>query len=98
MLFRSCAHPTHFEQSLKAGAAWAKRIQGIRANASTKSHQELDESTELDAGDAADLGKRYLALRRTFPGMRVLGGCCGTNHTHIAAICEACLPPQRLSA
>jgi len=94
----NCAHPTHFENALKAGETWTERIHGLRANASTKSHAELDESETLDSGDPADLGRRYGALRRAFPKMRILGGCCGTDHRHAAAICEACVPPRALSA
>ena len=94
----NCAHPTHFEGALAAGEAWTTRILGIRANASAKSHVELDESTTLDAGDPADLGRRYAELRRAFPSIRMLGGCCGTDHRHVAAICEAVLPPRSLSA
>ena len=94
----NCAHPTHFEHALAAGEAWTKRVRGVRANASTKSHAELDESATLDAGDPRDLGRRYRELRRAFPAMRMLGGCCGTDHRHVAAICEACLPPRALSA
>lgn len=94
----NCAHPVHFEKALQADEAWVKRIHGVRANASTKSHAELDESTTLDAGDPHDLGRRYRDLRRTFPAMRMLGGCCGTDHRHVAAICEAVLPPRALSA
>ena len=60
----NCAHPTHFEDALQAGEAWTERIHGLRANASTKSHAELDESETLDAGDPADLGRRYLARRQ----------------------------------
>ena len=88
----NCAHPTHFVQALDRGETWVERVYGVRANASTKSHAELDESETLDAGDPLDLGQRYSALRQTFPTMRILGGCCGTDHRHIAAICEACLP------
>jgi homocysteine S-methyltransferase len=94
----NCAHPTHFQSALKSGEAWMERIQGVRANASTRSHAELDESETLDAGNPRDLGERYLSLRRSFPAMRILGGCCGTDHRHIAAICEACVPPRALSA
>ncbi len=94
----NCAHPTHFAAALQAGEAWIGRIRGIKANASAKSHQELDESETLDAGDPIDLGRRYRALRRDFPTMRILGGCCGTDHRHVAAICEACLPPVALNA
>ncbi|EUB96066.1 homocysteine S-methyltransferase [Rhizobium sp. CF080] len=88
----NCAHPSHFEDVLVRGEAWVKRIAGIRANASPKSHQELDESTELDIGDPRDLGARYRRLRQSHPAMRVLGGCCGTDHRHLQAICDACLP------
>ncbi|ODT06180.1 MAG: homocysteine methyltransferase [Mesorhizobium sp. SCN 65-20] len=88
----NCAHPTHFAQALATGEAWLDRVLGVKANASAKSHAELDESDTLDPGDPIDLGQRYRALRRAFPTMRILGGCCGTDHRHIAAICEACLP------
>ena len=94
----NCAHPTHFTSALRAGEAWLDRVYGVKANASTKSHAELDESETLDAGDPADLGRRYAGLRRSFPTMRILGGCCGTDHRHVAAICEACVPQQALSA
>ncbi|WP_064681942.1 homocysteine S-methyltransferase family protein [Rhizobium bangladeshense] len=88
----NCAHPTHFEGALDHGSAWVKRISGIRANASTMSHEQLDNSETLDAGDPEDLGRRYRKLLDRMPGLRVLGGCCGTDHRHVAAICEACLP------
>lgn len=94
----NCAHPDHFEASLDTGSAWVHRIGGIRANASTKSHSELDDSETLDAGDPAELGQRYRMLTHRLPRLRVLGGCCGTDHRHIAAICEACLSPTALSA
>ena len=87
----NCAHPTHFEQALAAEEPWMKRLVGVKANASAKSHAELDESETLDSGDPIDLGRRYRKLRETFPGLRILGGCCGTDERHVAAICEACV-------
>lgn len=87
----NCAHPSHFETALARGERWVDRIRGVRANASAKSHAELDESETLDAGDPADLGRRYRALTHAFPGMRILGGCCGTDHRHVEAVCEACV-------
>jgi S-methylmethionine-dependent homocysteine/selenocysteine methylase len=87
----NCAHPTHFEDVLAGGESWAERIRGLRANASTKSHAELDEATELDAGDPADLGARYADLRTRLPRLNVLGGCCGTDQRHVTAICSAWL-------
>lgn len=87
----NCAHPTHFEDALRAGAPWLQRLGGLRCNASRKSHAELDAATELDAGDPAELGRQYRALRERLPRLSVLGGCCGTDHRHIAAIAGACL-------
>ncbi len=86
----NCAHPTHFDHAVRAGEAWIDRIGGIRANASTMSHAELDEAEELDDGDPHDLGRRYGELQRLLPALRVVGGCCGTDHRHITAMCTAC--------
>lgn len=88
----NCAHPSHFTGVLERGEAWIHRIGGIRANASTKSHAELNQSTELDTGDVIDFGRRYAALKKICPAIRVLGGCCGTDHTHIESVCDSCLP------
>jgi homocysteine S-methyltransferase len=87
----NCAHPTHYAAVLDGDAPWMARIGGMRANASTMSHEELDAATELDAGDPADLAERYGQLRTVHPQIRVLGGCCGTSHHHVDAIATACL-------
>ena len=92
----NCAHPSHFATVLDSGAGsgWVGRIRGIRANASTCSHAELDEATALDAGDPIDLGQWYRSMRRQFHQLSVLGGCCGTDHRHIERICDACLAEE----
>jgi homocysteine S-methyltransferase len=86
----NCAHPTHFADALPDGEA-RKRIGGLRANASTLSHAELDEAEALDSGDPDDLAERYVALRRDLPALEVVGGCCGTDIRHVTAICDAWL-------
>lgn len=83
----NCAHPTHFQQSLQGGD-WLKRIRGVRANASCKSHAELDASTTLDAGNPDELGAQYRELRSTLNRLAVIGGCCGTDHRHVDAMCR----------
>ena len=83
----NCAHPTHFEDVLSEGGL--ERVRGLRANASTKSHAELDEAEELDQGDPDDLAARYRELRPLLPGLNVVGGCCGTDERHIEKICAA---------
>ena len=88
----NCAHPTHFEGALEAGEAWIKRLRGLRANASTRSHAELDQATDLDAGNPVELGRQYAELRRKLRHVTVLGGCCGTDFRHVEQICFACEP------
>ena len=94
----NCAHPTHFEDALKAGEAWTRAYPWRQGQCLDQEPRRARRIETLDAGDPADLGRRYLKLRGAFPKMRILGGCCGTDHRHAKAICEACVPPQALSA
>lgn len=88
----NCAHPTHFAAMLSGGEPWLDRIRGIRANASRKSHAELNESDTLDEGNPVELGQQLRDLQAILKHLNVLGGCCGTDERHIEAICNACLP------
>jgi homocysteine S-methyltransferase len=87
----NCSYPTHFGPAFPSDDEGGGRIRSIRANASSKSHAELDESETLDAGDPLELAGLYRALRVEHPQLTVLGGCCGTDARHIAAIAQACL-------
>ena len=87
----NCAHPAHFVPVLEENADWVKRICGVRANASRCSHAELDAMTQLDKGDFAELATLHGELRARFPHITVVGGCCGTDLTHVTAIAEACV-------
>ncbi len=82
----NCAHPTHFADAIRDDARIRERVRGLRANASKRSHAELDACADLDEGDPADLGARYRALRAALPRLNVVGGCCGTDHRHVAAV------------
>jgi S-methylmethionine-dependent homocysteine/selenocysteine methylase len=82
----NCAHPNHFEDVLSEEASCLDRIRGLRANASTLSHEELDESEELDDGNPDELAKQYKNMRSLLTNLNVFGGCCGTDHRHIEAI------------
>lgn len=88
----NCAHPTHFESVLQAAGPWRDRIVGVRANASRRSHAELDESPDLDDGDPDELGRQHVALRALLPNLRVVGGCCGTDHRHVDSIWRSLRP------
>ena len=87
----NCAHPTHFDDVLAGDEPWVKRVRGLRPNASTRSHAELDEAEDLDAGDPVDLAARLGALRSRLPELTVVGGCCGTDERHIGEMCRAVL-------
>jgi S-methylmethionine-dependent homocysteine/selenocysteine methylase len=83
----NCAHPTHFVGALD-GDAWTDRIRAVRANASARSHAELDESPTLDEGDPAELARGHLDLADRLKYLTVIGGCCGTDHRHVGRICR----------
>jgi homocysteine S-methyltransferase len=85
----NCANPDHF--NLSAGDTWLQRIGGVRANASRMSHAELDESESLVDGNPAEFGEQHRALLEVLPNLRVIGGCCGTDHRHVAAVASSCL-------
>lgn len=82
----NCAHPTHFRHVLTGD--WVGRIGGIRANASRMSHAELDQATALDDGDPQEFGLQYGELGRLLPNLRLIGGCCGSDHRHVAAAAD----------
>jgi S-methylmethionine-dependent homocysteine/selenocysteine methylase len=83
-----------FEHVLHEAGEWRLRLRGIRANASKRSHAELEESTELDEGDPRELGDDYHALQALLPRLAVVGGCCGTDHRHVDAICNALIAQE----
>lgn len=85
----NCAHPAHIRAGLGQPGAWTDRIIGIRANASPKSHAELDEAEALDEGDIDTLVAEQALLTGALPGLTILGGCCGTDHRHVAALWAA---------
>jgi homocysteine S-methyltransferase len=85
----NCAHPTHFNHVIDGEEEWMQRIYGVRANASCMSHAELDESLELDDGNPQEFGQDYVDLNLKLRNLKVIGGCCGTDHRHIEAVCRS---------
>ena len=89
----NCAHPDHFGDAL-LDAPWARRIRGIRANASRRSHAALDAAPELDAGNPQELAQQYRALANRMPWLNVFGACCGSDLRHVTEIARA-IPGRR---
>jgi len=88
----NCAHPDHFLPAIR-DAGWARRLRGIRCNASRRSHAELDACETLDAGSPSELGQAYADLRKRMPWLNVFGGCCGTDLRHVTEIARAVTAP-----
>ena len=87
----NCAHPTHFSGVIDGTEPWSRRIRGLRANASTMSHAELNDAPALDAGDPEALGQQYAELKRQqLKHFNVFGGCCGTDDRHVEQMARAC--------
>ncbi len=84
----NCAHPDHFFHVL-GDEDWARRIHGLRCNASRLSHAELDECEELDDGDPQELAGQYKSITKTMPWLNVFGGCCGSDLRHVSKIAAA---------
>ena len=82
----NCAHPVHIGPALVEAGPWADRIHGVRSNASTQSHAELDEAETLDEGDLDVLVRAHRALEEHLPSLEIVGGCCGTDARHVAAL------------
>lgn len=86
MLSLSCIHPSVASRALEDVAA-SGRVLEVKANGSPLPTAEL---VQLDHPEA-DPPERFAAemwdLRERF-GVRVLGGCCGTDPRHMAALAE----------
>lgn len=86
-----CTHPTRFRAARAIAAPQgplAARVTGLKANASTLPPEELARLTTLDEGAPDSFAREMVGLRRDY-GLRLLGGCCGTDHRHIAALAAA---------
>lgn len=83
----NCAHPDHFSHVL-SDEPWMARLRGIVANASRCSHAELDETEVLDDGDPEELGNQLAEIRKSYPHINIVGGCCGTDMRHMKRIAK----------
>lgn len=88
----NCTHASFFRSALQhevqLSDSLQKRVVGLLANTAALSPEELDESTDLVEEAPEAFGKSVAVLREEF-GMRILGGCCGTDQRHIRCLAEA---------
>jgi homocysteine S-methyltransferase len=82
----NCAHPQHVVKAFDAAGPWVERIRGLRSNGSMLSHAELDAAESLDEGDLDVLVSSHRTLEQHLPALEIVGGCCGTDARHVAAL------------
>lgn len=90
----NCIHPQVLELAFEhLSPAGASRLLGIRANTARLRPEELDSRDELVTEEPAVLAEHVARLRRR-AGIKIVGGCCGTNASHIDAMLAACGEPR----
>lgn len=88
----NCVHPVRIIKPLESmDLNVRQRIGLIRGNASLKSHEELDNSDTLDRGDIPTFISALKQVILLLPGIKVVGGCCGTDEEHLSALAQQCL-------
>lgn len=80
----NCAYPSFLNAAVQPRSVLS-RIIGYQANASSLDHSNLDGSATLRANAIPEWGDLMIELNKTF-GIKMLGGCCGTNHEHLQYI------------
>ena len=87
----NCVHPTVFMSGMSTETAISdkvtRRVLGFQANTSAKSPEELDSLPYLDTTEPDAFAEMMLEIHKKF-GTRILGGCCGTDDSHIEKIAE----------
>ena len=83
----NCVHPGALAQALEARPGLASRLAGIQANTSDKPPEDLDGSAETETMDPDEFARAMLELHSS-QGIKILGGCCGTDDRHIRALAD----------
>ena len=87
----NCTHTSFFKSAMMhaahSSATVRKRIAGLFANTAALKPEELDNSEELVEEDPQTFGKSVAGLH-TELGMKILGGCCGTDDRHIDSLAK----------
>ena len=90
----NCVHPDHLDAALAgmpAAAPPTGRLLGLQANASRLSPEALDGRALLDASVPDEFAAAMVRLHRRY-GLKILGGCCGTDQRHLQAMAAALDP------
>ena len=82
----NCTHASIFKSAIlhdtNSSSTVRKRVAGLLANTAALNPEELDDSEELVEEDPQIFGQSLAALHAEM-GLKILGGCCGTDDRHI---------------
>ncbi|NPE30105.1 homocysteine S-methyltransferase family protein [Methanococcoides sp. SA1] len=82
----NCVHPTNLIKALNNDknktSPYLKRFNGLQANTSILSCDELDNCGELHQDDFNNIIDEMIYLEKQY-GLKIFGGCCGTNQKFI---------------
>ena len=82
----NCTHASFFKSAMMhethSSSTVRKRVAGLLANTAALKPEELDDSEELVEEDPQAFGQSVARLHGEL-GMKILGGCCGTDDRHI---------------
>lgn len=82
----NCAYPTFLCAAQQPESVFARLI-GFQGNASSLDHSQLDCSDQLHMNSVNEWGEEMLTLNEVY-GIKILGGCCGTNSDHLRFIVD----------
>lgn len=86
----NCVHPITFRKAIMNpinSSLKKERLIGLLGNTSTKSPEELDDAVSLEAEEPQVWAEQMIDLINEL-GIKIVGGCCGTNHHHIQNLVE----------
>jgi len=87
----NCVHPFILDKALAYSFNQTEtvktRFQGIQANASLLSPEELDQCYDLKTSDCNSLAQDMLSLRKQYR-LKIFGGCCGTDDRHMEELAK----------
>lgn len=77
----NCAHPSFLMPESQDPEVF-KRLIAFNANGSSLDHCDLENADCMHVDDVEEWGELMLSLNSKY-GIKILGGCCGTNEEHI---------------
>lgn len=94
----NCTHASFARQALlhpaNSSPLVRQRVVGLLANTAALSPEKLDNRTSLVEEDPTTFGATVAGLHREL-GLKILGGCCGTDDRHIRALAAELAAVQR---